>query len=250
MACQGPGTQVGFCFERPCSGKYLENGRKPSLKFKQAAQCPINQSINQSNKQTINQSIDRSNSQQNFIRSEPIVNNINKLLVTDKAATQVSVFDGEAYLEYEKTFVARKLLSIFIKFKPEELDGLLVYRHHGANDTTPARNDTVVLGLQAGKVEFFVQAAGLETWIRHDAVLELSKWHNVYAAVVGSRIVLRVDNGIPLERRFTDVEMEEVDLDQQMFVGGVSELFSTTGLAHPGMKRNETCDVVNQSIYR
>ncbi|OQV13036.1 putative Hemicentin-1 [Hypsibius exemplaris] len=171
-ACSGPGTKVGFCFEKPC---------------------------------------------------------------TDKAASQVSVFDGEAYVEYEKTFVSRKLLSVYVKFKPEERDGLLVYRHHGVNHTSAGSNDTVVLRLEGGHVELFVQMAGVVASLRHDEILEMSRWSNVFAAVVGTRIILRVNNGVPMERKSPNVEMEKVDLDQQMFVGGVSEMFrAAIGITHPG----------------
>jgi Laminin G domain len=162
------------------------------------------------------------------------------LSLADKTATQVSVFDGEAYLEYDRTFVARKLLSIFVKFKPEEINGLLVYRHHGANDTTASRNDTVMIRLEGAQVEMYVQYAGVATSMRGHEVLEMGKWHNIFAAVIGTKLVLRTNNGIPMETKFDNLEMEKVDLDQQMFVGGLSEAFtSTTSISHPGrVKQN------------
>ena len=93
----------------------------------------------------------------------------------------------------------------------------------------------MILRLDGARLAVFAQYGDVESWIQSADVLEIKQWHSVFLTIAGGRLVLRIDNGIPVEKMFGNIQMEKVDLDQQMFVGALSETFSaSTGIVFPG----------------
>ncbi|XP_055336254.1 uncharacterized protein LOC129586828 [Paramacrobiotus metropolitanus] len=163
--------------------------------------------------------------------------------------TSVGVFNGNSFLLYPKTMVLKRMLTMYVKFRPDQQDGVIIYRHHG-NDTSRTRNDTIILRLESGMVDLFIQFGGISQWLTVPFPLTMKQWHDVFVTFAGAKVAMRVDNGHPIDYSFPNLEVENVDLDQHMFVGGLSPPFVLkTKISYPGFIGHVATVRINYEDY-
>ncbi|KAF0306727.1 Hemicentin-1 [Amphibalanus amphitrite] len=130
----------------------------------------------------------------------------------------LAAFNGSGYLIYRPLYIPAALLLVYVRFRPESGDSVLLHRFQN-KCPEPHHCDWARLSLVSGFLVLESTMRQCRVKLEGRPAVQIGHWHEVAVAIVGDRAFMRLDNAEEHRKAYLSCVPDGPNYDMDMYVG-------------------------------